>query len=220
MRWGIWPFPHVAREGVPLIAGTGLLGVVLASTCFPGGRSVGILGMLLSVTLVYFYRDPDRPRIDTEDLLSPADGRVLEVAETQGEVGGCGRVVRLFLSILDVHVQRAPAAGTVLSIRRTPGGFLRANHPRAHLVNESVLVEVQTSHGRVAVQSIAGFVARRVVCRVDVGTVVASGDRIGMIHFGSQVDLHVPLEVEIQVRPGDRVTGGRTVIGRWPRMER
>jgi phosphatidylserine decarboxylase len=207
----------IAREGWPFIAVFGLGGAV---ACLAGGRVALLLGLpclFLGLACACFFRDPERVCPATADILSPADGRVLEVAAIDGEGYGDGKVVRIFLSILDVHIQRAPLAGEILSVRHTPGRLLCANHRRAHLVNENTLFELQASRGRLAVRSIAGFVARRVVSWVPQGAQVETGQRLGMIRFGSQVDVYVPADVEILVRVGERVRAGLTSVGRWPR---
>ncbi|MBI4396405.1 MAG: phosphatidylserine decarboxylase, partial [Elusimicrobia bacterium] len=183
-------------------------------------KLVGVLCVLLAVFSVSFFRDPERAVPATGDVLSPADGTVLEVLTTDGEGYGPGRVVRIFLSVFDVHIQRSPVAGQVKSIRYQPGIFLDARDPRAAFANESNAIEIESENGRILVKQIAGLVARRIVCWVRPEDGVAAGERVGLIRFGSQVDLYVPSDVEIVIKEGDKVVGGETVVGRWPARKR
>jgi phosphatidylserine decarboxylase len=128
-------------------------------------------------------------------------------------------VVRIFLSMFDVHVQWTPVAGRVSMLDYRPGRFRIACDPRAALENEQNRIEITTERsksGTVMVAQIAGFIARRIACWVQVGQVVRLGDPIGMIRFGSQVDLFLPTECEILVKPGEKVTGAITAVARWP----
>jgi len=167
--------------------------------------------------MFYFFRDPDREIPTGEDLiLSPADGRVLEVMPVHGEGYGEGQVVRIFLAPWDVHVQRVPVSGRVIETNYKPGVFLDARSPRAAFMNESNSVIIESKQGRVLVRQIAGFLARRIVCWVDSDDMVEAGERLGLIRLGSQTDIFIPSDVKIEVKRDDRVLGGVTIIGRWP----
>src|SRR5207253_1234503 len=131
---------------------------------------------------------------------------------------GPGRVIRIFLSIFDGHIQRSPVAGRVTSIRYMPGVFLDARDPRAPFANESNSIEFQTARGRVMVKQIAGLIARRIVCFVREDDDIELGERIGLIRFGSQVDLYVPQDAQLSVKEGDKMVGGMTLVGRWSQI--
>jgi len=177
-------------------------------------------GVLLGLALfsVYFFRDPEREIPQTDAILAPADGKVLEISTVDGEGYGPGRVIRIFLSVFDVHIQRAPVAGAVKGIHYMPGLFLDARDSRAPFANESNSIEFHTPKGRVMVKQIAGLIARRIVCWVREEDDIALGERIGLIRFGSQVDLYVPKDAEITIKEGDRVVGGVTPVAQWPRV--
>jgi phosphatidylserine decarboxylase len=202
-------------DGWKFVLGFGALGAVLLAfpwfTVLLGLASLFVAGFSLA-----FFRDPERAIPPTEDLLSPADGTVTEVARIDGEGYGKGQVVRIFLSVFDGHVQRAPASGKVTAVTYTPGLFLDARDPKACFANESNSVEILSSRGRVLVKQIAGLIARRIVCRVRADESLQAGERIGLIRYGSQVDLYVPEDVQVLVREGDKVLAGLTPMGRWP----
>ncbi len=174
-------------------------------------------GLFLLFTL-YFFRDPE-PRVpDGAGLIvAPGHGTVDVIDETtEPEVlGGPCRRVSIFLSVFDVHVQNAPTAGRVVYFRHKPGGYANAMRPASALANENVLLglEAQERTGvKVGVRLIAGLIARRIVPWVALGDDVARGERIGLIQFGSRVELYLPPSVQIKVRLGDKVVGGETVV--------
>jgi phosphatidylserine decarboxylase len=206
----------IAYDGWKFILGFGFLGFLFLLFGPWFSNTVGVLLILLALFCVAFFRDPEREIPPTDDILSPADGVVLEVATVDGEGYGPGRVIRIFLSVLDAHVQRSPVTGTVKSLRYLPGLFLDARDPRAPFANESNLIELVSDRGRVMVKQISGFLARRIVCWVQEDDAVERGERIGLIRFGSQVDLYVPKDSEIAIKEGDRVVAGITPVARWP----
>lgn len=166
---------------------------------------------LLGLFSLFFFRDPERPIPDDEALvLSPADGRVMAVADDPE-----GVVITIFLSVLDVHVNRVPVAGRVISVTHRPGRFLAAFRPEAAEVNERTDLVLETPPGRVTVSQIAGFIARRIVVRVRPGDRLAAGDRYGLIRFGSCTQLVLPPGATPLVRVGDRVRGGSSVVASW-----
>lgn len=180
--------------------------------------SLWLSGFLILAALfcAYFFRDFDRAtKIDPSAVYSPGDGRILEVARlTEGEQKG-KLLIRIFLSVLDGHVQRSPVDGKVSAVSYRKGIFLDARDPLAHVQNEQNIVTVSTSKGSIDVTQIAGLIARRIVCWVKVGDSLKQGERYGLIRFGSQVDLVLPVDVEPVVKVGDRVWGGSTVVARW-----
>jgi len=187
----------------------GLLALVL------GWHWLAGLLLFLGLFVLYFFRDPDRvPPPAPDAVVSPADGRVVEVVEEFLDGEG-GRRISIFLSVWDVHVNRAPVAGTIRRIDYKPGKFYAALRARASLENEQNVIRVSTPRGDMVFKQIAGWIARRVLCWKSANQAVALGERIGMIRFGSRVDLWLPLAAEIVVKRGDRVTGGDTLVARW-----
>ena len=189
---------------VPLLVITGLLWIVglmlLGSVC---------LGITLLVGL--FFRDPHRNVPGEEGLvLAPADGKVLELAK---QPDGTTRV-SIFLSLWDVHINRSPIGGTIREVRYRPGKFRMAFDRRASVENERNMLTVANGSLTVRFSQIAGILARRIVCWKKPGDQVESGERIGLIRFGSRVDVFVPDNVTLELSRGDRVRGGSTVIGR------
>ncbi len=174
----------------------------------------GVL-LVLGAFVLFFFRDPERtPPSDPELIVSPADGRVMEVVEeARGECPG--RRISVFLSIFDVHVNRAPVAGRIAAMEYRKGQFHAAMRGRASEQNEQNVIHVSTEHGEVVFKQIAGWVARRILCWKAVGDSVTRGERVGMIRFGSRVDIWLPDRVEILVRPGQHVVGGSSILARW-----
>ncbi|MBK8650460.1 MAG: phosphatidylserine decarboxylase family protein [Elusimicrobia bacterium] len=205
----------VAGDGWKFIGGFLVVGLLAGLGGVWFARVVAVVGVLAAGFALYFFRDPDRDVPRTEDVLSPADGRVMEVAAIDGEGYGAGRVIRIFLSVMDVHIQRSPVGGRVIKARYRPGKFLDARDPRAPFVNESNALEIETPRGRVVVRQIAGLIARRILCWARPEETLAPGERFGLIRFGSQVDLYLPADVEILVGVGQRVVGGVTAVARW-----
>lgn len=209
----------IAREGWPFIA-VGALLLLLAFAWARGQDSglrmiaPGVAAILLLFT-VYFFRDPDR-RVpeDPSLVLSPADGRVIEIRDVEGEsfVGPVATRVSIFLNIFDVHVQRAPLAGTVGSYSYHPGGYAVAWHEKASEENERAALGIRTDRGPIVVRQIAGLVARRIVTYPREGDSLSAGERIGLIRFGSRVELLMPPDWPVAVSVGDRVVGGETVL--------
>jgi len=157
---------------------------------------------------MFFFRDP-KITITKGDgiILSPCNGTVMEITEENEE-----KVVRVFLSVFSIHLQRSPVSGTVTDVIHKDGKFLAAWDPMAHVENEQNIITIQ-GDGKYVVRQIAGLVARRCVSWVKPGDVIEAGDKIGMIKFSSQVDLHLPRTAEIKVKPGDKTQAGVTIIG-------
>ncbi len=165
----------------------------------------------------YFFRDPERrPPCDAGAILAPADGRVLSAGPASPDVAPPGEwlQVSIFLSPLDVHINRSPVSGRVTRVSYTPGRFYPAYDGRAASENERSEVWIESDSGTFVYRQVAGALARRVVCRVWEGAQVEAGERVGLIKFGSRTDLFVPPGTEILVSPGERVRGGETIIGR------
>ena len=203
----------IAREGWPFIAT--LLGVGLALALFRLPW-IAVPVLALGLFTAYFFRDPERPvPSDPRLVLSPADGKVIVVAPApDGHPLGPGATqISIFLSVFDVHINRAPIAGTVTRVRYHPGDFLPAWDHKASLQNEQNAVTVEGGGTAVEFKQIAGLIARRIVFNKREGDPVAAGERVGMIKFGSRVDVFVPASVQVRVKNGDRVRGGLSVLG-------
>lgn len=185
------------------LAGLSLLSLGL------GWEAGAVIGGLSTLGVALFFRDPQRQIPQSpEAVVSPADGKIMEVIPTRS---GAPRI-SIFLSVLDVHVNRAPYGGKVGTVVYTPGKFLAAYRQEASQVNEANSVTIQ-HHGReFLVKQIAGVIARRIVCRVRPGDVLEKGQRYGLIRFGSRVDLILPHDAEVVVHVGDRVRGGETIL--------
>lgn len=215
----------IAREGYGILGGALAVASLLISIGLLGPDWLLTLLVVLAVCVVgftlYFFRDPKRnPPSDTSTLLlAPADGKVVVVEPVQEPLylKGPAQQVSIFLSPLNVHVNRAPADGVIEYDNYVPGDYLVAWHPKASEKNErSQLGLRHTPTGtKVLFKQIAGAVARRIVYHIGVGDEVKGGDRFGIVKFGSRMDILVPPHVQIDVQVGDRVTAGETIIGRF-----
>jgi phosphatidylserine decarboxylase len=200
----------IAREGWPFILP--VLGLAIVGlTLIPVG---GWFLLALTGFMLYFFRDPERVSPASPGLLlAPADGTIVAVAPLQHDpVQPTGTLVSIFLSVFDVHINRAPLSGSVVDVRYQPGKFLPAFRADASDVNEQNMVTLQAGETRVVVKQIAGILARRIVCRVKVGDNLRPGERFGLIRFGSRVDIFIPLEYVVYACPGQRVRGGESVL--------
>jgi phosphatidylserine decarboxylase len=177
---------------------------------------VAAVAVFLAWFVFSFFRNPERV-IPSEPgaVVSPGDGRVMVVTEEE-HAGRPGKRVSIFLAVWNVHVNRSPAAGTITRMDYRPGKFLAAMRERASLENEQNIFTLSTDAGEIVFKQIAGLIARRVVSWKKAGEKVARGERIGLVRFGSRVDLWVPNEAEIVVKVGDNVKGGSSVLARWP----
>lgn len=207
---------HQAWRFVVPAALVGGLGLWLA-----GRPATAVLGSLLAflawgfaLFTLYFFRDPERPLpTDASKIYSPGDGVVLSVAR---EGPGDAVTLRIFLSVFNVHVQRAPCAGRVIKIQTVEGSFAAAMKDAARY-NARVVLTLDPGQGRepLAVEQIVGLIARRIECWPKVGDAVLSGARYGIIYFGSQAAVHFPAGSKCTVKPGDKMTAGITEIGEW-----
>lgn len=177
---------------------------------------VSIILLVLAAFVFYFFRDPERAiPSDSGAIVSPADGRVVVVTDEENS-GRPGKRISIFLAIWNVHVNRAPEAGTITSMQYRPGKFLAAMVARASAENEQNVISVRTAAGELMFKQIAGLIARRVVCWKKPGDLVTRGERIGLVRFGSRVDLWLPSDAQLQVSVGTHVKGGASVLARWP----
>ena len=197
-----------------------VIGVILMLTSRGWFFGVGGGLVLLGLFVFSFFRNPER-NIPSEPgvLVCPADGRVV-VSRDEPWNGRAGKRVSIFLAIWNVHVNRAPAAGKITRLEYKPGKFLAAWDEAASLENEQNIFTQATEHGDIVYKQIAGWVARRVVSWKKAGETVARGERIGLMRFGSRMDIWLPSEAEIVVNVGDNVKGGTTVLARMPETAR
>lgn len=207
----------IAREGWSLILVLIGLAVVMFLVRWPW---VGGVFLFLGLFTAFFFRDPDRAvPADPRLVLSPADGKVIVVgpAPAGNPLGEGASQVSIFLSVFDVHVNRAPVGGRISKVEYHKGEFLPAFQDKASLANEQNSVTIVDGGGHpVNFKQIAGLIARRIVFKKQVGDAVAAGERVGMIKFGSRVDMFLPKDVRLRVQKGDRVVGGLSAIGERP----
>jgi phosphatidylserine decarboxylase len=178
-----------------------------------------LLGVVLVVYTFYFFRDPNRPiPADPLDVVAPADGVIVEIIEKEEpEVARATmRRVAIFLSVFDVHTNKAPIAGEVVYKKHFPGKCLDARNPECSIQNESLTWGFCNDNVTLVVRQITGAIARKIVGWSEVGDQVSKGDRFGMIRFGSRTEIYLPLDAEVTVERGQRVRGGETIIARLP----
>jgi len=207
-----WLVPDAWQLGAVPLALSGLSGAF-------GWEGGATLFLLAALFVGFFFRNPERfvPGDETT-VVAPADGRVVEAGEVELEDGRKAVRVGIFLSIFDVHVNRVPVAGRVLSVERGGEAFLAAFNPEAAKRNVRCDMAIETASGdRVTVSQITGLVARRIVCHPRPGEVLRRGDRFGLIRFGSRTDVLLPADAELWVARGDRVKGGASALARLPR---
>lgn len=204
----------IHREGFFIIGSLFSLGIITSAL----SRWVSRLFYLATAFSLYFFRDPER-EIPTGDSLvvSPADGKIVGIDSVEHVpfIDGPAKRVSIFLSIFDVHINRAPIKGKVAYRHYTPGEFLPAFEPKASVDNEQNAIGIEGSEGyRVLVKQIAGIIARRILCWKNPGELVETGERFGIIKFGSRTEIFLPLDARIEVRLGQRVYGGSSIIAR------
>jgi len=209
----------LAPEGWPFVLG-GAAFAVAVYLLWPRGIPLAALGLLLSLFSLWFFRNPDRtPPSGAGIVVSPADGSIVYAGESPpGRYAlAAGKRVSICMSPFDGHVNRAPVTGRVASVRYHKGAFHVACVDKASLMNEQIGVAIDIPGGRtVTYVQIAGMVARRIVCDLKEGDAVRQGQRVGMIRFGSRLDVYLPAEARLSVALGDRVRAGESVIGVFP----
>jgi phosphatidylserine decarboxylase len=205
-----------APEGWPFILGGAAFSAV-AGLVWPRWMPLAAAGVLFTLFSLWFFRSPDRtPPAGDGLVVSPADGKVVYCGDAPPGryAAAAGKRVSVFMSPLDVHVNRAPVTGRVASVKYNPGKFHAANVEKASLLNEQNGVEIVTAGGRsVTYVQIAGGTARRSGCAVKAGDEARIGQRVGMIRFGSRLDVYFPPDAQLRVALGDRVRAGETVLG-------
>jgi phosphatidylserine decarboxylase len=207
---------RIAREGYPVIFFAAVLSLMALAL---GGMAIGFVALLLTLAVTAFFRDPERISPQGDGLIvSPADGKVVSIAEVKAESGlpGAATRISIFLSPLDVHINRTPVKGMIEEIKYQRGQFLAAYKEDASARNEQNALRFVDDKGRkLKVVQIAGVLARRIVCRVKAGDALARGEKFGLIMFGSRTDTYLPSGCRIEVEEGQRVKGGETILGRF-----
>ena len=206
----------IAREGYPLIVAA----VVVTILAFVlGWVAIGVILGICTLAIASFFRDPERTIPTGEGLIvSPADGRVVSVADIKDDprFAEAGARVSIFLSPLDVHINRSPITGKVEEVNYQRGKFFAAYKEAASADNEQNALKLLDEQGRsLSVVQIAGVVARRIICRVSRGDNLKRGERFGLIMFGSRTDAYLPRGCRIEVTEGQRVKGGETILARF-----
>jgi len=192
--------------------------LVLAMVFSTISRWLGRIFYLATAFTLYFFRDPERQIPEGDCLIvSPADGKVVGIDSVEHVpfLDGPAKRVSIFLSVFDVHINRSPIKGKIAYRHYSPGEFLAAFEPKASVKNEQNAVGIEDADGyRVLVKQIAGLIARRILCWKNPGDQVGAGERFGLIRFGSRTEIYMPLDARIEVRLGQRVQGGSSVIAR------
>jgi len=201
---------RIAKEGLPFIGGSSLV-LVLTYLTVPW---ISILPFLVTLFFLVFFRDPQRiPPATKGVFVAPADGKIIKIKrEHSNSIDSDVIAISIFMSPLNVHINRMPCNAVVESVEHRSGGFKAAYTDDASLSNEQIVVVLSTEYGRIVLKQIAGFMARRAVCYVAPGDKVTTGQRYGMIKFGSRVDIELPVDVEVIVREGQMVKAGETIL--------
>jgi phosphatidylserine decarboxylase len=212
----------VHREGWPFVAAFAVAAVVIGWIWDP----LFYLGLALTVWCAYFFRDPQRVTpIDDDLVISPADGKISAIgpASPPSELGmGEGERTRvsIFMNVFSVHINRAPVRGKITDVAYSPGKFLNADLDKASTDNERNGLVIDSPHGSIGVVQVAGLVARRILCWCREGDELSTGERFGLIRFGSRVDLYLPAEAVVRVVAGQTAVAGETVIADYREIAR
>lgn len=213
----------IHREGRWIVSLTiiFLLALVILSARFlpyQANYVVPLVALAVMILVLRFFRIPRRkPFLDPRSITAPADGKVVVVEKVHQEefLDGPSIQVSIFMSIHDVHINFFPVDGRVVYTRFHPGRYLVARHPKSSSLNERASTGIETSYGNILVRQVAGFVARRIRCYASTGQTCRQGSEMGFIKFGSRLDLFLPPDTGIRVRPGDKVIGGLTAVARF-----
>jgi phosphatidylserine decarboxylase len=215
---------NFAREGLLFIVGSAVIAAaVILVAVTKRSWPIWLLGFALLVVAIWvasFFRDPERPGARGDQIvISPADGKVVLVTEVDEPTFMKGRAQRvsIFMNIFNVHVNRYPVTGSVQYVQANPGKFLNAVAPEASLENEQTSVGIEAGSNRILVRQIAGLIARRIVTYSKIGDQARQGERMGLIRFGSRVDVFLPLDATLRVKPGDVAYAGVTVVAELKR---
>ncbi len=202
----------LAHEGYPFIFGFLFIAVIAAIFAKPW---VVVIPLGLTIFMIFFFRDPERKIPEGEGLfVSPADGEIILVKDVyeKAYLKTDTKEISIFMSPFNVHVNRAPCDGVVKVVKYTHGSFRAAYRDEASIKNENIVIVLEGNHDRVLVRQVAGFIARRAVCRAKVGDSLRRGERYGIIKFSSRLDVYLPKDAIIKVKLGDKVKAGETII--------
>ncbi len=205
-----------APEGYPFIIFFGLVTIAAASF---GGGFYAVPPLVITLFMFHFFRDPDRDVPDDKGVfVSPADGRVILIRDVHEAkyLHSEAKEISIFMSPMNVHVNRSPCDGRVKTVKHNEGRFCAAYKDEASVCNENIEMVLETQYGDLLVRQVAGFLARRAVCRKREGETLKRGERYGIIKFSSRVDLYIPGSVQVRIKLGDTVKAGETIIGRMP----
>ncbi|KAA0258003.1 phosphatidylserine decarboxylase family protein [Deferribacter autotrophicus] len=202
----------IAKEGFPFI----LTAVVAFLVVLIIPKQLLLLMIIILLALfVWFFRDPERDIPPFEGIVvSPADGKVVDISEEKVD-GQEFKKISIFMNVFDVHVNRVPLTGEVVSVEHKPGKFLAANKPESSIENEQNIIKMITEYGEVIIKQVAGLVARRTVSYLKPGDKALIGERLGIIKFSSRVDLYLPVNAHIVVDLNDKVKAGESIIARF-----
>ncbi len=213
----ISPQIPIAKEGYPFIAFSAFVTLIVAVL---GYDLLALPALAITTFVICFFRDPERIGPISEDaLISPADGKVILIEKIIDDQYLLGQVykISIFMNVFNVHVNRVPVGGTVEKILYTPGKFYSADSDRGALHNEHCATILRSTRGhRLAFVQVAGLIARRIVCWLEVDDQVRRGQRFGLIRFGSRVDLYIPTQTQLEIAIGQKVRAGETVLGYLP----
>ena len=203
----------IAPDGYPFIIIFALITVLIY---FFGKPWIAILPLTITLFMLLFFRDPERKIPKGEDIfVSPADGKVILIKDVYEKdyLKAESKEISIFMSLLNVHVNRSPCDGKVSLVKHSSGKFLVAHKDAASMENENTVMVLEGKDGKIVVRQVAGFLARRIVCRAEVGDKLRRGERYGMIKFSSRLDVYLPKDVKIKVKAGDKVKAGESILG-------
>ena len=204
---------RIAPDGYPFIIVFAFITILIYML---GKPWVAVLPLAITLFMAFFFRNPERTIPEDKGVfVSPADGKVILIKDVYEKdyLKADSKKISIFMSLLDVHVNRAPCDGNASVINHSPGKFLVAHKNAASIENENTVMVLEGKDGKILVRQVAGLVARRIVCKMKAGDVLRRGERYGMIKFGSRLDVYLPKETEIQIKVGDKVKAGETVLG-------
>ncbi len=204
----------IAPDGYPFIIVFAIISILFYIFAKPW---LVIFPLILTLFMCVFFRDPERKiPLDEGIFVSPADGKVILIKDEYEKeyLGTESKEISIFMSIFDVHVNRSPCDGKVILVKHSSGKFFIAHKDIASVENENTVVVIEGKYGKILVRQVAGFIARRIVCRLKIGDQLRRGERYGMIKFGSRLDIYLPKEAKINVKIGDKVRAGETILGK------
>ncbi|HYA12284.1 MAG TPA: phosphatidylserine decarboxylase family protein [Thermodesulfovibrionales bacterium] len=203
----------IAPDGYPFII---IFALITILVYIFGKPWIAVLPLTITIFIAFFFRDPERTMPGGNGIfVSPADGKVILIKNVYEKdyLHTESKEISIFMSLFNVHVNRAPCDGKVSLIKHSPGKFLVAHKDAASMENENTVILLEGKDGKILVRQVAGYLARRIVCRVKVDDVLRRGERYGMIKFGSRLDVYLPKDAEIKIKLGDKVRAGETIIG-------